>query len=99
MSLGPSGFYKSFIRIITNPNSEVETPNAWVEVLPGSEKVVEFNWKSRLPDNFDPEKYKIYFRKQAGIDEFPFNLTVGGKTLYNEPLGRDLFYERQKTKI
>lgn len=91
LSLGPSGYYKAYIRLISNKDSDVDNSGVWVEILPESEKTIEFNWTSESPAGFNTNSYKLYLRKQAGIDEFPFNLTVGGKNLYNGHLDKDLF--------
>lgn len=78
-----------------------------VEVLGGTDKTVQFSWKS----NFQPENinsYGLYIRKQAGVGEDPlnvsfkglggrptsiptFSLTKDGTYSYNTTLGRDFF--------
>lgn len=91
VSLGPSGRYRVYIRVLKNSDTENPDDGQFVEILPSSKKVIEFTWRSQIPENFDINKYKFYFRKQAGVTDFPFSLTINGKNLYNSNLDRDLF--------
>ena len=93
ISLGPNGRYKVFARVVGVGDAEFLDNGQWVEILPSSSRDIVFNWKSPKPKDFDIRKYKLYFRKQAGIDRFSFYLTVDGKNLYNDSLDQDLFLD------
>lgn len=45
-----------------------------IEVLPGESKQVTFNWIEPIPGPVG--KYNLYFRKQAGVDDYPVIFNV-----------------------
>lgn len=62
-----------------------------VEVLGSQSKRLEFKWRSSYGENDVYGKYGIYVRKQAGVGDDPFSLTVNGTKLYNSSLVDDYF--------
>ncbi len=45
-----------------------------VEVLAGETKNVKFKWKQK--NNSNVRSYYTYFRKQAGVDDYPFSISI-----------------------
>lgn len=48
------------------------------EVLAGESKKITFSWKSNADKTFD--QYNLYFRKQAGVENFPVSIKVDVKS-------------------
>ena len=56
-----------------------------VEVLAGENRSIEFNWDQELSDRVG--SYYGYFRKQAGVDNYPINISISSpiKILGSQP--------------
>ena len=98
-SLGVSGRYKSYVRLLVpedsadvqvtsnfGQNTEILNPEisnakgrkeigALIEVLGGETKKITFKWSGKI--NAPVSEYNLFFRKQAGVDNYPINLSVG----------------------
>jgi hypothetical protein len=78
-----------------------------VELLGGENKNIEFVWNSNTDNSNSWRSYMLYFRKQAGVENYPLDIDViGGSQLladtrfaltktgtysYNTTLTRDFF--------
>ncbi len=56
-----------------------------VEVLGGNTKTIEFSWKTPIEEESKYNNYGLYIRKQAGTENGPISVTVGGNGLEVEP--------------
>lgn len=61
-----------------------------VEILGGQSKKIVFSWETPI-QNTVYTKYGIYMRKQAGVTDDPFTLTINGHSVYNTVLASDYF--------
>lgn len=102
-ALGVTGRYKNYLRFLIPEDSEISDASfepeviinkgrkevgALVEVLGGQNKEVSLVWKTKLNK---PAMYRIYIRKQAGIGDDSFSLTVNGNNVYNTVLTQDIW--------
>ena len=67
----------------------------WIQVLAGQTESVVFDWRNNLPQNTKFASYGIYVRKQAGISDDPFSLTVDGLSVYNTVLVKDISWTKK----
>ena len=78
-------------------NPEISELKGWqeigvlMEVLSGQSKSVVFSWVDNTPFKDDYSLYGLYVRKQAGVDSYPFTLTVNGHRVYNGQMSQDYF--------
>ena len=96
--LGPSGRYKSYIRLLVPQNStDIQVTSEYgqdirildpdivdakgrkeigviFETLAGDTKKLQYSWSTRLDKAIN--SYNLYIRKQAGVDEIPFVMSV-----------------------
>ena len=63
-----------------------------IEVLGGQTAALEFNWQSTPPEG--TVNYALYVRKQAGVGEYPFALTINGASIYNTSLVKDIWTKK-----
>ncbi len=61
-------------------------------VLGGQNQKVEFSWQS--PTSPEVKNYSLYVRKQAGIDSYPFALTINRGSIYNTTLDKDIWTKK-----
>jgi len=63
-----------------------------LEVLSGQSQTEIFTWESPTP--VSAKSYAMYIRKQAGIDNYPFTLTINGSSIYNTGLDKDIWTKK-----
>jgi hypothetical protein len=72
----------------------------FVQVLSGQSKKIEFTWATTPQANLSWNRYGLYIRKQAGVSDDPWHITVDlgnpaltkqGIYTYNTVLARDFF--------
>lgn len=78
-------------------NPEITELKSWqevgglVEVLSGQTKSVVFSWVDNIDLKDKNGLYGLYMRKEAGVDPYPFTLTVNGQRVYNGQVSQDYF--------
>lgn len=72
----------------------------YTQILGGQSKKIEFNWTTKLQSGSTLSSYGLYIRKQAGVGNDPWNVTIDAGNLaltkqgyytYNTVLARDYF--------
>lgn len=75
---------------ITEENGRKEV-GMYVQVVSGQTKTIEIKWANSFKPGEAYTKYGIYIRRQAGVGDDPFSLTINGKKVYNNTLAEDYF--------
>ena len=60
-----------------------------IETVGGQSHAIDLIWRSSLPPG--DSAYQLYFRKQAGVEDYPLTLTINGAPVYNTTLSRDIW--------
>jgi len=63
---------------------------SYVQVVAGTTKQIQFSWESFVSPG-SHEKYGLLTRKQGGVGNDSFSLTINGKNVYNRILTSDYF--------
>lgn len=84
-ALGADGTYKVYVRSLQDEESGI-----YEEILPSQSKNVTFSWQDKnKPDFTKSGEFRLYIRKQAGVDAYPLKITI------HPPAGVDLAVSRE----
>jgi hypothetical protein len=78
---------------------------SFVQVYGGQSKKIEFSWATKIEPDFGSSSYGLYIRKQAGVSDDPWRVTIDsenpaltkqGVYTYNTVLAKDFFLRLHK---